>query len=273
MGATRRRTVLWLSILVGSYLLLVAVMAVFQDALVFPGAGRGDRGLPEIQGLMGGTLVRPDGGGFRYVTCACEGMPRAVALWFVGNGEDLQSAARGAAMISEYGLFAIGVEHAGYGNSKGPPSEATILAGAEVAAGFARERAQQLGVPLVAFGTSLGTFCAVHVASMGLVDRLVLRAPPTSMLDAAKARFWWLPVDLVLRHRFDNLAKAGSVRCPVLVLHGDRDHVVPLELGQRLCAAFAGDKELIVASGCTHNDVPLEKSGPYGARIAAFLPR
>jgi len=272
MGAVRRRLVLWFSILASLYVVLVLVLALCQDTLVFPGAGRAVRELPpDLNGVEQGKLVRPDGGEFRIAVAASVGPARAVAIYFVGNGEDLQSAARGAAMLAQYGLVAIGVEHAGYGASKGPPTVATLLSGAEVAARFGRTKAQELGVPLVAVGSSLGTFCAVHVASQQLVDRMVLRAPPTSLLAAAQRQFWWLPVRLLLRHRFDNLAVAAQVRCPVLVLHGDQDRIVPLDLGQQLCAAFEGQKELIVAHGCDHNDLPLERDGPYGARIAAFL--
>jgi pimeloyl-ACP methyl ester carboxylesterase len=272
MGAVRRRLVLWFSILASLYVVLVLVLALCQDTLVFPGAGRGVRELPaDLHGVEQGRLVRPDGGEFRIAIAASVGPARAVAVYFVGNGEDLQSAAYGAAMLAQYGLVVIGVEHPGYGSSQGPPSVATLLGSAEVAAQFGRSKAQQLGVPLVAIGSSLGTFCAVHLASRQLVDRMLLRAPPTSMLAAAQRQFWWLPVRLLLRHRFDNLAVAPQVRCPVLVLHGDRDHVVPLDLGQQLCAAFAGEKQLIVAHGCDHNDLPLERSGPYGQQIAAFL--
>ncbi len=271
MGAWRRRLLIWLSLLAAAYLVLVLALALCQDLLVFPGAGRGPRPLPELEGVLGSTLVRPDGGGFRIATVESDGPMRGVALYFVGNGEDLVNAARGASMLRRYGLYVIGVEHGGYGASKGPPSVATLLGGAEVAAAFARDKARQAGVPVVAFGSSLGTFCAVHLGALGLVDRIVLRAPPTSLLAAAKARYWWLPVTLLLRHRFDNLALAPRVRCPVLVLHGDQDDTVPLALGQELTAAFAGPHELIVATGCNHTNVPLEREGPYGDRIAAFL--
>jgi len=261
----------WLLLLGGVYALLVLFLAVTQDFMVFPGRGRGDRGVPQLAGIEIGELPRTDGGQFRIVTARALGAPRAVAVYFVGNGEDLYNAAAGADVLRQFGMTVIGVEHAGYGSSDGPSSVATLLAGAEAATRHARVMAQDLAVPLVAVGSSLGTFCAVHVGVLGLVDRLLLRAPPTSLAAVASARYFWLPTGLFLRHRFDNLGKAEAVQCPVLVLHGDMDDIVPLRLGRELVAAIGSNAELLVAGGYGHNDLPLDRDGPYGPAIATFL--
>ena len=74
-----------------------------------------------------------------------------------------------------------------------------------------------------------------------------------------------------LRHQFDNLAVAARVKCPVLVVHGDRDAIVPAELGRQLCEAFAGPREFVVVPGAGHNNLSIGVDGPHGARIGAFL--
>ena len=271
MRSARRRILIWLLLLPLLYVLVVVLVAVMQDFLVFPAKGRADRGVPPIGGLEVGELEREDGGRFRVVTAPPVGEPRAVAVYFVGNGEDLYSAALGADELRDYGMLVIGVEHAGYGASDGPASVETLLAGATAVAHHARGLADELQVPLVAVGSSLGTFCAVHLAAEGLVDRLLLRAPPTSLLAVAKGHYAWLPVGMFLRHRFDNLSKADRLSCPVLVLHGDRDHVVPLDLGQELVAAIGENAQMLVASGYGHNNLPLSRQGPFGSTIAEFL--
>ena len=271
MRASARRLVIWLLVPVALYLAIVGVLAFTQDALIFPGAGRGDRGLPpDVHGAQAGVLQRRGGAAFRIVTVTPASV-RAVAVYFVGNGEDLWCAAEGAAELARYGLLVVGVEHPGYGTSAGPPSVATFMDAAEVATAHARELAKARGLPLVAIGNSVGSFCAVHVAAQGLVDRLLLRAPPTTMAAAAKSHYPWLPIGLLLRHRFDSLSIAGKVRCPVLVLHGDRDTIVPQRLGRELCAAFAGPAEFVDGHGFDHNDLPLAPEGPFGERIATFL--
>jgi hypothetical protein len=173
--------------------------------------------------------------------------------------------------MADYGMEVFGVEHPGYGASEGPPGVEALMAAASAAAAIARRRADELGVPLVSIGTSLGSFCAVHVAASGVADRLVLRAPPASMLAAAQARFAWAPVALVLRHPFDNLVRAGDVKCPAMVLHGDLDRVVPIQQGRALAAAMGGPSHFVEAIGYQHNNVPFEREGPFGPRIAEFL--
>ncbi len=263
--------ILVLSSFAAAYAGVIALLVWKQDALVFPGAGRGDRGHGGDPHVRVAHVVREGGAAFRVAVAKPAQDPIAVAVYFCGNGEDLLSAAEGALTMSDYGMEVHGVEHPGYGASEGPPSVAALMAAADAAAAQARRRADELGVPLVAIGTSLGSFCAVHVAASGQADKLILRAPPASMLDAAKARFAWVPIGLLLRHPFDNLGKASRVRCPALVLHGDKDRIVPLHQGRSLAEAFAGTSRLIVAQGYQHNDVPFEKDGPFGASITEFL--
>jgi hypothetical protein len=263
--------ILILSSITAAYAGVVLLLVWKQDALVFPGAGRGDRGHGDHPRVRAISATREGGRTFRIAIAAPQQEARAVALYFVGNGEDLLSAAQGAASMADYGMEVFGVEHPGYGASEGPPGVAALMAAASAAAAIARRRADELGVPLVSIGTSLGSFCAVHVAASGVADRLVLRAPPASMLAAAQARFAWAPVALVLRHPFNNLARAGEVKCPALVLHGDLDRVVPIQQGRALAAAMGGPAHFVEATGYQHNNVPFEREGPFGPRIAEFL--
>jgi pimeloyl-ACP methyl ester carboxylesterase len=175
-----------------------------------------------------------------------------------------------AAELAQYGLEAFAVEHPGYGASAGEPSVDSLLANALAAVTHARARAQQLGVPLVVVGSSLGSFCAMHAAAAGGVDKLVLRAPPTRLADAAGAAYPWLPVKLLLAHRFDNLAPAAKVACPVLVLHGDDDSIVPQAMGRELAAALP-HATFVPIPGRGHNDLELEPTGAAGSALRAFL--
>lgn len=258
-------------ILAAVYLLVVVAFAVVQDRLVFAAAGLGDRGLPQgIAGLETGSVQRPDGGRSRIVTVSVAA-PKAIAVFFTGNREDLYAAANIAQDLSRYGITVISSEHPGYGSSDGPASVANFMAEAEAVGAYARKVADAQGLPLLVIGNSIGTFCAVHAASLGLADRLLLRAPPTTMVAAGSARFGFLPVGLLLRHRFDSLSKASLVRCPAMVLHGDRDRIVPQRLGKQLAAAFAGPTEFVECPGYGHNDLPISPDGPFAERIRAFL--
>ncbi|MBX3465236.1 MAG: alpha/beta hydrolase [Planctomycetes bacterium] len=240
-----------------------------QDRLVFPGAGRPPRpvDVPEAEVFWLEGL-----GGLRFRAVCVQPTPAgAVLAFFVGNGEDLGSAARQARELASHGIAVVSAEYPGYGDSPGQPGVAALLQLAEVVARHAEERARRLGVPFVVGGSSLGSFCAVHVAAAGRARRCLLRAPPDSLAAVAAARFPWLPVRLLLRHRFDNAALAPAVRCPVCIVHGDRDEIVPLVHAERLRLRFGGPTTLEVVRGAGHNDLSLSAAGPVGPQVGAFL--
>jgi pimeloyl-ACP methyl ester carboxylesterase len=197
--------------------------------------------------------------------------PCAVVAFFVGNGEDLTGAARRAVEVSAHGVAVVTAEYPGYGASEGRPGVASLLRVAEVVAAHAAAMATARGIPFAVGGSSMGTFCALHVAASGHASRCLLLAPPTSMVEAAASRFWWAPVGLLLQHRFDNVAIAPRVQCPVLIVHGDRDRIVPLALGERLLSLLGGAAELAVLPGAGHNGLSVAISSPVGARVGAFL--
>lgn len=266
------RTRVLVLLLVGiavAYVLVLALVWSQQDQLVFPAAGRPARPI-DVPGAEVQWRVGLDDKRFRTARLVPP-EPRAVLAFFVGNGEDLTSGARRAAELAGHGVAVLTAEYPGYGASEGPPSVAALLRCAEVVAADAEALARERGLPFVVGGSSLGSFCALHVAAAGRAERCLLCAPPTTLADAAAERFWWLPVGLLLRHRFDNVATAAAVRCPVLLVHGDRDVVVPLSHGQRLRDLLGERAELIVVPGRGHNDLSLGVDGPVGAAVSAFL--
>ncbi len=97
---------------------------------------------------------------------------------------------------------------------------------------------------MVLVGNSLGSGVATQLATEMRPRALVLVSGFTSLPDVAAAKLPWLPVRLLVRDRFDNLAKIGAVAVPVLVLHGERDRIIPFAHAQTLADA-APDGTLI----------------------------
>jgi pimeloyl-ACP methyl ester carboxylesterase len=240
-----------------------------QDRLVFPGAGRGDRGVPSAWPPVVVEWLGPAGERTRIATLATAA-PQAVVLYFGGNGEDLTLAIQSALELHAHGVEVLAVEPPGYGASAGTPSVASWLAMAERAADHGRQRAQALGKPLAAVGSSLGSFAAVHLAANARVDALLLRAPPHRLVDLAAAQFPWLPVRWLLRHQFDNLTPAPRVACPTLVVHGDGDRLVPDGCGRAVAAAVP-QATFVSVPGFGHNDLSLAPRGPVGAAVRQLL--
>jgi uncharacterized protein len=260
---------LFLSLLLLAYVAIVVLLWWQQDLMVFPGAGRGDRGVPAQRPEAVVTWIGPEERRTRLATVR-HAAPRAVVLYFGGNGEDLYSGVQQLAQLLPYGVDGLAAEYPGYGGSPGRPSVEALLGTAEAALAAAQAHAQERQLPLVVVGSSLGTFAAVHAATRGGLARLLLRAPPSRLVASAQRSYPWLPVGWLLRHRFDSVAKAAAVQCPVLIVHGDRDDVVPADLGQELASALS-QARFVLVPGHGHNDLDLGPGGPVASVVGAFV--
>ena len=82
------------------------------------------------------------------------------------------------------------------------------------------------------WGESLGSGVAVALAATRQVGRLVLEAPFTSAADVGARAYWFLPVRPLMKDQFRSDLRIGKVTAPLLILHGERDRVVPFDLGR-----------------------------------------
>jgi len=243
-----------LGTLVMLYVGLCVLVFLNQRQLVFPvPPGAREPKLP------GATLLRipgPEGSTvYALHVPAPEGAPTVVH--FHGNGEQLADGSTWLAQhFQEAGLGFYAVEYPGYGLAAvgQGPSEKGIYAAAERALAHLHGA---LGVPkerTVLQGQSLGSGVAVEMAKRGLGTRLVLITPYTSIVEVGARIFPWLPASLLVRDPFDSAAKAPELKLPVLIVHGTRDEVIPVDMGQRLGTLFPNATTRIL-EGKRHNDV------------------
>jgi hypothetical protein len=115
---------------------------------------------------------------------------------------------------------------------------------------------------IILMGESLGTGVAVALAGEVKPMAVVLRSPFTSMADVAAHHYWFLPVRRLLWDRYDSLSRVGALACPVAVVAGDRDRVVPFALSRRLFDAIRGPKTFVTVPGADHNDFELNAGRP-----------
>lgn len=254
-----------------AYLALLAGAAIGHRRFVFPAPASALEPM-----VPGAELVRFDADGVPVV--ALWGAPKAgapVIVFFHGNAEELVDTSSFARALLDRGFGVLFVEYPGYGlAASGTPREATIYAAAQRALeelakpdGFAGPSKRSI----VLVGHSLGTGVAVEMAKRGFGDRMVLVSPYTSMIAMVKRFVPILPVGLFVTDRFDTLAKAPDVKIPTLVVHGDEDPLIPLEMGRTVAAAIDG-AELAVIAGGRHN---LFSANPRSMvdRIDAFAAR
>jgi pimeloyl-ACP methyl ester carboxylesterase len=109
---------------------------------------------------------------------------------------------------------------------------------------------------VVLIGRSLGSGVAVQVARRHPPARLVLVTPFDSLAAVARRHYPWLPVDLLLRDRYDSAAHAASIHVPTTLVAAADDAIVPAEHARALARAFApGRARLVVLAGAGHNDI------------------
>jgi pimeloyl-ACP methyl ester carboxylesterase len=197
-----------------------------------------------------------------------EGAGRVV-VHFHGNGEQIASTAWLGEELARRGVSFAAVEYPGYPGAAGVPSEEGIVAAAEKAV---QHLTTTMGISpdrVVLSGQSLGTGVVVVLASRGWGTRTALLSPYTSLpAVAARGALRLFPVRLLMHDRFDSAALAPGIRQPVLVLHGDRDEVVPFELGQALVERFPR-AHLVRVQGAGHND--LWEHSPTASEYFAFV--
>ena len=185
-----------------------------------------------------------------------------VIVYFHGNGGALRYRAHRFKMLTADGTGLVALSYRGYGGSTGHPTEAGLLADGSAAYGFAA--AHYPADRLVLWGESLGSAVAVALAAEQPVGAIILEAPFTSTADVGARAYWYMPVRALLKDQFHSDERIARVRAPVLVLHGARDEVVPIEFGERLYALIEAPKRFVRFPDGNHNDLDV-----FGAVAAA----
>jgi fermentation-respiration switch protein FrsA (DUF1100 family) len=142
----------------------------------------------------------------------------------------------------------------GYGGNPGSPSETGFYDDARAALDFVEAQ----GVPgerIVVYGESIGSGPAVQIAKERAIGALVLEAPFTSATDLAQRSYWFLPARYILLDRYESKSKIGDIDAPLFIVHGERDRVVPIDMGRELLAAASKPKDARYFPGAGHNDL------------------
>jgi fermentation-respiration switch protein FrsA (DUF1100 family) len=197
---------------------------------------------------------------------------RATLVWFHGNAGNISHRVENIKLLHDKVKINIFIfDYRGYGRSAGSISEEGVYRDGAAALDFVRQELAVEAKSLIIFGRSLGAAVAAEMALRFACRGLILETPFTSIRDMAKTVFPVLPIGPFLRTRFDVLEKITHVKVPLLVLHGDRDDLVPYEQGQKVFAAARGPKEFYTINGAKHNDTYLVGGDAYFERLRSFV--
>lgn len=191
-----------------------------------------------------------------------------VTLYLHGNAGNISHRADKLDALARAGSSLLIIDYRGFGKSEGSPRERGLYLDADAAYGEILRRGYAPR-QIVLYGESLGTGVATDLAVRKACAGLILEAPFPSIGDVANRV---VPVlgPLVVSG-FKTGEKIGRLSLPLLVIHGDRDEVVPYGLGQAVFAAANEPKQFWTIEGGHHNDLVQVAGGEFTRRVAAFF--
>jgi fermentation-respiration switch protein FrsA (DUF1100 family) len=200
---------------------------------------------------------------------------RFTIVVFNGNAGNRSYRAPLASALRARGHAVLLFDYRGYGGNPGTPTESGLREDARAARAFVLARADVDRERIVYFGESLGTGVAVTLADEHPPAALVLRSPFTSMVDVGRMHYPILPVRWFLRDRYLSSERIAGIKCPLLVIAGDRDSVIPLDHSQQLydAATATSRKEMLIVRGADHNDAALLDGNEMIAAVVGFIQR
>ena len=245
--------------LLSGYLALALYAWFCPDHLIYHPEMASTRRVPEAVKLATG-----EGGGIAALYLP---QPKAkYTLWvFHGNAEGLGDSEPLLRELQSRGFNVFAYDYPGYGHSDGRPREKSIYAATRAALDHLRTKHGVEPANIIAYGRSLGGGPAVELARTEPVAGLILQSTFTSAFRVVTRRKI-LPFD-----QYDNLAKIRQVDCPVLIMHGTQDEIVPYAHAVQLHAAAAGRSRLLTIEGAGHNNLR-EWAGPrFWSAIGEFV--
>jgi uncharacterized protein len=264
----------WCGILILLYGGFVTYLALAQNGFIFfPRTTTDERWTALIEELHADYVsIRTDDDEVLEGMFLSDGtkQPRPTVLFFGGNATQVQEFAHHFQRLRAEGINTLLIDYRGYGLSTGKPDAEMIKKDAEKIFDAATSHPYVDAQHITAWGYSLGTGVAVHLATLKPVERVMLFAPMTSMVDLAREAYPFVPVSLFLQHHFDTLTLAKARTQPVLIVHGKNDNQISPLHSKTIAEAWGGDDvTLLLAEGRGHQDL-LEDEGVWNA-VAEFL--
>ena len=268
----RRVLIVVLSLVVGALALALVVRATEPKLVFFPSAGE-DR-TPAALGIRYETVHLQTSDGERLVAWQLEpDLPIADVVYFHGNGGNLSIWLPILATLHHLNLRVLAVDYRGYGLSSGSPSEQGLYrdAAAAVAHVVAHRTGDRHAAPLIYWGRSLGGPVAASATRVHLPDGLILESTFPDKAAFVKSNPVLRFLNLFSRYRFPTAGMLQDVQRPTLVMHAQRDSIVPYPLGRQLYEQLSPPKRFSDIGDADHNDLFEVTRHTYWGPVLQFI--
>lgn len=250
--------------------MLKALIGSLEPRLVFF-PYRGEDATPASAGLRYDVISLTTSDGERLVAWQLEPeRPLADIVYFHGNGGNLSVWLPVLAALHRLRYRVLAVDYRGYGLSTGSPTEHGVYLDAEATVRHAA-RARTGSRPLVFWGRSLGAAIAASATRVVAPDGLVLEGGFPDKAAIIRTHPVLRALNVFGSYRFPTVELLRDFRRPVLVMHGDRDSIVPFALGRELFDRLNDPKQFAAVNGADHNDFFEEAKADYWAPVIRFI--
>ena len=154
-------------------------------------------------------------------------------LFFHGNAGNLFNRVYKLNELNKLDLNILIISWRGFSDNKGKPTEKNLYNDGKEAVKWLNNRGVN-NKNIILYGESLGTGVATELGKRNIFGGIILESPFTSIAKAAKIYYPYLPVNMILKDRYNSIEKIQSINIPILIMHGKKDNIVPQKMGLEL---------------------------------------
>ena len=154
-------------------------------------------------------------------------------IFFHGNAGTLENRIHKLNHFQDMNINFLIIAWRGFSGNKGKPSEKGLYEDGKSAIDWLIKKGLN-EKDIILYGESLGTGIATHLAQNKDFAGVVLETPFTSMVDVAKTFYPYIPINLLLKDKFENYKKITYINSPILIMHGELDQIVPFSMGKKI---------------------------------------
>ena len=176
-----------------------------------------------------------------------------IILYLHGNSGNLGDRSYRYNVFAERGYGVLAISYRGYRKSTGKPSEEGLIKDGSAALEFLYNNGYKAS-DVMLYGESLGSGVAIQIAAKENFNLLVLESPYSSIASVAQKNYWYAPINLLLKDKFESIKYAPKIKTPTIIFHGKKDNVVSYKEGQKLFNSLNIKKDLIFDDNLGHVD-------------------
>jgi pimeloyl-ACP methyl ester carboxylesterase len=179
---------------------------------------------------------------------------RGLVVYFHGNSRSIKGWAKYSTDFLRHGFDVVMIDYRGFGKSIGKRNERTLKSDAQIV--YRQLCKEYIEENIIIYGRSMGSGFAAKVASVNHPRMLILDAPYYSFSRLTNRYLPFLPVPWILRYHIRTNSFIKYVRCPIRIIHGTKDWLIPIQSSKDLAAILPEQTILYQIEGGGHNNLP-----------------